>query len=162
VVKTMLKEFGNGGWIATHCSGDLWTASSFRTLFSDACQFIFCAANYSASAYPGLTDGAARLIENFGSKALYEALCAQDAQGSMAGDYGADRARSREFPFRHHHHGRADRQGYYKIRGQKYSFPPETTMRLRNVVHLMLAKIAGGAPRCQRDFPFRGTEKTVK
>ena len=79
-----MKEFGSGGLIATTVPETL-DGQQLPHLVSDTCQFIFSSANYSASAYPGLTDGAARLIETFGSKAIYDAYVPKMRSGEWQG-----------------------------------------------------------------------------
>jgi alkylation response protein AidB-like acyl-CoA dehydrogenase len=145
MVKTMLNEFGRGGWISTTVPETL-DGQQLPHLVSDACQFIFCAANYSASAYPGLTDGAARLIENFGSKALYDTYVPKmrsgQWQGTMAltepeaGSSLADITTAAE----------PTDKGYYRIRGQKVFISAGDHDAVENVVHLMLAKVTGAPP----------------
>jgi len=142
VVKTMMKEFGNGGWITTTVPETL-DGQQLPHLVSDTCQLIFSSANYSASVYPGLTDGAARLIESFGSKALYDAYVPKMRsglwQGTMAltepeaGSSLADITTTAE----------PTDNGYYKIRGQKVFISAGDHDAVENVVHLMLAKITG-------------------
>ena len=142
MIKTMLKEFGSGGWISTTVPETL-DGQQLPHMVSDACQFIFSSANYSASAYPGLTDGAARLIENFGSKALYDAYVPKmrsgQWQGTMAltepeaGSSLADITTAAE----------PTDKDYYRIRGQKVFISAGDHDAVENVVHLMLAKIAG-------------------
>ena len=70
-VKTIMKEFGDGGWIASRVPFDQ-DGEQLPSMVADICEFIFAAANYSANAYPGLTFGASHLIESFGSRALYD------------------------------------------------------------------------------------------
>jgi len=55
-------------------------------MITQAVTFIFAAANYSASAYPGLTSGAAHLILNFGKgdeKNLPSKTLSRKMQGTM-------------------------------------------------------------------------------
>jgi alkylation response protein AidB-like acyl-CoA dehydrogenase len=137
-----LKTFGEGGWIATTVPEEL-DGQQLPQIMADACQFIFCAANYSAAVYPGLCDGAARLIENFGSKELYDAYVPNMRsgrwQGTMAltepeaGSSLADIVTTAE----------PTDDGYYRIQGQKIFISGGDHDAVENVVHLMLAKIPG-------------------
>jgi butyryl-CoA dehydrogenase len=142
VVKTMLKEFGSGGWIATTVPETL-DGQQLPHLVSDACQFIFCAANYSASAYPGLTDGAARLIENFGSKALYDAYVPKMRRGQWQGTMALTEPEAGSSLSDITTTAEPTDKGYYKIRGQKIFISAGDHDAVENVVHLMLAKITG-------------------
>ncbi len=141
-VKEVLKTFGEGGWIATTVPEEL-DGQQLPQIMADVCQFVFCAANYSAAVYPGLCDGAARLIENFGSKALYDAYVPNMRsgrwQGTMAltepeaGSSLADIVTTAE----------PTNDGYYRIQGQKIFISGGDHDGVENVVHLMLAKIPG-------------------
>jgi alkylation response protein AidB-like acyl-CoA dehydrogenase len=141
-VKDVLKTFGEGGWIATTVPEEL-DGQQLPQIMADACQFVFCAANYSAAVYPGLCDGAARLIENFGSKDLYDAYVPNMRsgrwQGTMAltepeaGSSLADIVTTAE----------PTDDAYYRIQGQKIFISGGDHDAVENVVHLMLAKIPG-------------------
>jgi len=142
MVKTMLKEFGNGGWIATTVPETL-DGQQLPHLVSDACQFIFCAANYSASAYPGLIDGAARLIENFGTRALYDAYVPKMRSGLWQGTMALTEPEAGSSLSDITTTAEPTENGYYKIRGQKIFISAGDHDAVENVVHLMLAKITG-------------------
>ncbi|MCU0596123.1 MAG: acyl-CoA dehydrogenase [Desulfobacterota bacterium] len=142
VVKTMLKEFGSGGWIATTVPETL-DGQQLPHLVSDTCQFIFSSANYSASVYPGLTDGAARLIENFGSKALYDAYVPKMRRGQWQGTMALTEPEAGSSLSDITTTAEPTDKGYYKIRGQKVFISAGDHDAVENVVHLMLAKISG-------------------
>jgi butyryl-CoA dehydrogenase len=144
-VREVLRTFGEGGWIAMTVPEEL-DGQQLPQIMADVCQFIFCAANYSAAVYPGLCDGAARLIENFGSKALYDLYVPNMRsgrwQGTMAltepeaGSSLADIVTSAE----------PTEETYYRILGQKIFISGGDHDGAENVVHLMLAKIKGAPP----------------
>jgi butyryl-CoA dehydrogenase len=112
-------------------------------MITHACNFIFAAANYSASVYPGLTSGAARLILNFGSEEMKKTylpkMLAGTWQGTMAltepeaGSSLSDLTTIAE---------PAD-NNTYKMKGQKIFISAGDHDAVENVVHLMLAKIKG-------------------
>ncbi|MFC1836581.1 acyl-CoA dehydrogenase [Thermodesulfobacteriota bacterium] len=141
-VRAFMAECGEGGWIGATAP---FTAGGQQLPGSliNACHFIWAAANYSASVYPMLTDGAAHLIEAFGSEDLKE-LFIPDMysgrwQGTMAltepqaGSSLADITTSAE----------PTDDGHYKIRGQKIFISAGDHDGVDNVVHLTLAKIKG-------------------
>ena len=144
-VREVLRTFGEGGWIAMTVPEEL-DGQQLPQIMADVCQFIFCAANYSAAVYPGLCDGAARLIENFGSRALYDLYVPNMRsgrwQGTMAltepeaGSSLADIVTTAE----------PTEEGYYRILGQKIFISGGDHDGAENVVHLMLAKIKGAPP----------------
>ena len=141
-VKTIMKEFGEGGWISSRVPFDQ-DGEQLPSLVADVCEFIFAAANYSANAYPGLTFGASHLIESFGSKELYDTyvpkMRAGDWQGTMAltepeaGSSLSDITTMAE----------PTEKGYYLIKGQKIFISAADHDGVENVIHLMLAKIEG-------------------
>jgi len=141
-VEKIMKEFGEGGWITSRVPFDQ-DGEQLPHLVADVCEFIFSAANYSANAYPGLTFGASHLIESFGSKELYDAyvpkMRAGQWQGTMAltepeaGSSLSDITTAAE----------PTNQDFYRIKGQKIFISAGDHDGAENVVHLMLAKIAG-------------------
>jgi len=141
-VKTIMKEFGEGGWISSRAPFER-DGEQLPSLVADVCEFIFAAANYSANAYPSLTFGASHLIESFGSKQLYDTyvprMRAGEWQGTMAltepeaGSSLADITTMAE----------PTDKGYYRIIGQKIFISAGDHDGVDNVIHLMLAKIEG-------------------
>ena len=141
-VKTIMKEFGEGGWISSRVPFDR-DGEQLPSLVADVCEFIFAAANYSANVYPGLTFGASHLIESFGSKELYDTYVPRmrtgEWQGTMAltepeaGSSLADITTMAE----------PTDKGYYRIKGQKIFISAGDHDGVNNVIHLMLAKIEG-------------------
>ena len=141
-VRKIMKEFGEGGWISSRVpfSQD---GEQLPSMVADVCDFIFCTANYSTYAYPGLTYGASHLIESFGSKALNETYVPRmrsgDWQGTMAltepeaGSSLSD-ITTRAVP---------TNQGHYLIKGQKIFISAGDHDGAENIIHLMLAKIEG-------------------
>ena len=86
-VRKLLEESGTGGWIGDDIPFE-WGGQQLPQMITMGSRFIFCAANYSAAAYTGLTTGAARLILNFGKEDLKKTylpnMLAGKWQGTMA------------------------------------------------------------------------------
>lgn len=145
MVRRLMKESGEGGWIAAAAPFELDGQQLPLTVIS-ACRFVFAAANYSASVFPLLTSGAAHLIESFGSEELINRyipkMFAGEWQGTMAltepqaGSSLADITTQAE----------PTEEGYYKMRGQKIFISAGDHDGVDNVIHLMLAKIKGAPP----------------
>ena len=141
-VKTIMKEFGEGGWISSRVPFER-DGEQLPSLVADVCEYIFAAANYSANVYPSLTFGASHLIESFGSEELYDTyvpkMHAGEWQGTMAltepeaGSSLADITTMAE----------PTDKGYFLIKGQKIFISAGDHDRVDNVIHLMLAKIEG-------------------
>ncbi|MCD6570024.1 MAG: acyl-CoA dehydrogenase [Deltaproteobacteria bacterium] len=145
VVRIFMKECGQGGWISAMAPMEIG-GQQLPNMIGLVPGFIFGAANYSASVYPGLTTGAAHLINSFGKKELIETyvpkMFAGEWQGTMAltepqaGSSLADITTSAE----------PTDQGYYKIKGQKIFISASEHDGVENVIQLLLAKIKGSPP----------------
>ena len=144
-VKAYLKACGEGGWIGINAPMALG-GQQIPLMIAFACRFIFSSANYSAMVYPLLTDGAAHLIESFGTEELKETylpkMFSAEWQGTMAltepqaGSSVGDITTMAE----------PTEEGYYRIRGQKIFISASDYDAVENVVHLMLARIKGAPP----------------
>ncbi len=144
-VRTLMKECGEGGWIAATGPMEFGGLQLPITVGSMS-RFVFSAANYSGSVYIGLTFGAAHLITSFGSQELIDAyvpnMFAGKWQGTMAltepqaGSSLADITTTAE----------PTEDGYYRIKGQKIFISASDHNAVDNVVHLLLAKIKGAPP----------------
>jgi butyryl-CoA dehydrogenase len=142
-VREFMKMSGEGGWINAIFPEEQGGQQMPLSLFN-ACMFIFAAANYSLSVYPGLTMGAAGLIYNYGSEEMKEKFAAEMVtgrwQGTMAltepeaGSSLSDVKTSAE---------PVQGRDYYLIRGQKTFISAGDHDQADNIVHLMLARIKG-------------------
>ena len=141
-VKKIMKECGQGGWIAATFPEEL-DGEQLPICISNCCYFILAAANYSGYAYPVLTTGAANLIISFGSSEQIESFVPKmvegEWQGTMAltepqaGSSLSDIATSAE----------PTDNGYYKIKGQKIFISAGDHDGVENIIHMMLARIEG-------------------
>jgi alkylation response protein AidB-like acyl-CoA dehydrogenase len=142
VIKTFMKESGEGGWIAASFPYE-YGGQQIPLMIQFACQFILRAANYSATVFPGLTTGAAGLIISFGEQSLIDTylpkMFSGEWQGTMAltePDAGSSLADITTM-------ATPTDEGYYKITGQKIFISTGDHDAVDNVIHLMLAKIKG-------------------
>ena len=141
-VRKMMKEFGDGGWITARVPFDL-DGEQLPHLIADACEYIFQCANYSANAYLGLTAGAANLIETFGSKELYDTFTPKMYTGQWQGTMALTEPEAGSSLSDITTTAEPTDEGYYTIKGQKIFISAGDHNGVENVVHLMLAKIAG-------------------
>ena len=141
-VKAFLKECGEGGWIGASFPFDLGGQQLPLTIVA-ACRFILSAANYSASVYPVLTDGAAHLIQAFGSQELMDAYLPKMLAGAWQGTMALTEPQAGSSLADITTVATPTDQGYYKIRGQKIFISAGDHDGVENIVHLMLAKIKG-------------------
>lgn len=145
MVKEVMKECGEGGWIAASAPFD-FGGQQLPILISAVFRFILSAANYSASVFPFLTAGAAHLVLSFGSDELKKTymprMFSGEWQGTMAmtepgaGSSLTDLTTMAE----------PTNEGYYKLKGQKIFISAGDHDAVENVVHLLLAKIKGAPP----------------
>jgi butyryl-CoA dehydrogenase len=144
-VRKMMKEFGEGGWITARVPFAL-DGEQLPHLIADACEYIFQCANYSANAYLGLTAGAAHLIETFGSKELYDTFTPKMYEGRWQGTMALTEPEAGSSLSDITTTAEPTDEGYYSIKGQKIFISAGDHNGVDNVVHLMLAKIAGAPP----------------
>jgi alkylation response protein AidB-like acyl-CoA dehydrogenase len=145
VVRSFMKESGEGGWISIFAPAEQG-GQQMPLLAGFLPTFIFNAANYSASVYPGLNTGAAHLVSSYGTDELKRVyiprLYSGEWQGTMAltepqaGSSLADIVTSAK---------PAD-NGCYMIRGQKIFISAGDHDNADNVVHLLLGRIQGAPP----------------
>lgn len=144
-VRKFMLECGRGGWIAAGFPNEL-QGEQLPHMLNAICQFVFAAANYSISVYPGLTAGAAALITSFGTPALIETyvppMLAGKWQGTMALTEPQAGSSLSDIVSEAH----PTDQGHYRIQGQKIFISGGDHDGVDNVVHLMLARIPGGPP----------------
>ena len=141
-VRKIMKEYGEGGWITARVPFDL-DGEQLPHLIADACEYIFQCANYSANAYPGLTTGAANLIETFGSKELYDTFTPKMYKGQWQGTMALTEPEAGSSLSDITTMAEPTGEGYYRIKGQKIFISAGDHDGVDNVVHLMLAKIKG-------------------
>jgi len=141
-VKTIMKEFGEGGWISSRVAYDQ-DGEQLPSMVADICEFIFAAANYSANACPGLTFGASHLIESFGGKKLYDTYVPRMRAGEWQGTMALTEAEAGSSLSDITTMAEPTDEGYFRIKGQKIFISAGDHDGVENVVHLMLAKIEG-------------------
>jgi butyryl-CoA dehydrogenase len=141
-VKTIMKEFGEGGWISSRVPFDQ-DGEQLPSMVADICDFIFAAANYSANTYPGLTFGASHLIESFGSKELYDCYVSKMRSGVWQGTMALTEPEAGSSLSDITTMAEPAAEGYFRIKGQKIFISAGDHDGVDNVVHLMLAKIEG-------------------
>ncbi len=120
-----------------------WGGMGVPQVITWACNEFLCAANYPLMMYPGLTHGAAELIEVFGSQKQKETYLTNMYNGQYAGtmcltepDAGSDVGALKT---------KAVKQddGTYLITGQKIFISSGDSDYYKNVVHPVLARIEG-------------------
>ncbi len=141
-VKSIMKEFGEGGWISSRVSFEQ-DGEQLPSLVADMCDFIFCAANYSTYAYPGLTYGASHLIESFGSQELTDTYVPKMHSGEWQGTMALTEPEAGSSLTDITTRAVPTDNGYYRIKGQKIFISAGDHDGTENIIHLMLAKIDG-------------------
>ena len=138
----LMKKFGDDGWISLSAPEEFGGQQLPFTILQ-ATAFIFAAANYGVMAYPFLTNGAAHLIESFGSNELKQTyipnMYAGLWQGTMAmTEPGAGSSLSDMVST-----ATDSGKGYYSLKGQKIFISCGDHDGCENIVNLMLARIEG-------------------
>ena len=144
-VRRVMREMGEGGWIAATFPMDL-DGEQLPLTVAAACRFVFAAANYSASVYPELTAGAAHLIATFGDAALIETFVPKMLAGRWQGTMALTEPEAGSSLTDICTLAEAAGDGRYRLQGRKIFISAGDHDGVENVVHLMLAKIEGGPP----------------
>lgn len=142
MVKEVMKTCGEGGWISANAPFEL-EGQQLPILVTSACRFVFSAANYSATVYPFLTAGAARLIFSFGSEKLIATFVPPMFSGQWQGTMALTEHQAGSSLSDILTQAEPLEDGTYRIRGQKIFISAGDHDQVENVVHLMLARIQG-------------------
>lgn len=139
------KKFIEAGWLSCMRSADVGGQGMPLTV-STACYELFNAANIPFIMYPGLTNGAASLIDNFGTeeqknKYMYKmysgewggTMCLTEA--GAGSDVGALKTTAQRLP-----------DGTFSIAGSKIFISCGDHDLCENIVHPVLARIEGDPP----------------
>ena len=141
-VKEIMKECGEGGWIASNFPME-YGGDQFPLTIANMSRFIFAAANYSASVYSDANAGAAHLIISFGDKTLQETYLDNLIQGKWQGTMALTEPQAGSSLSDISTTAYPTEEGYYKIQGHKIFISGGDHDALENIVHLMLARIDG-------------------
>ncbi len=144
-VRSMMKEFGDGGWIGAPLPYEAGGQQLPLTV-SNACNFIFAAANFAVTAFPLLSAGAAHLILSFGAQELIDTYVPHLLSGKWQGTMALTEPQAGSSLSDITTQAELTDHGWYKIRGQKIFISAGDHDGVDNVVHLMLAKIKGAPP----------------
>jgi len=143
--KAPYKKFVEGGWSCSMRSPDVG-GQGIPILLATAYSELFDAANFAFMMYPGLTNGAAGLIEKFGTeeqktKYMYK-MYSGEWTGTMCltepnagSDVGALRSSAKRLP-----------DGTYSITGTKCFISCGDHDLTDNIIHPVLARIEGDPP----------------
>lgn len=141
-LKSAIMALAEGGWIAA-VDAEYGNGLLMPYSLLSASQLFFYASNANAASYAFLTQGAARLIRNFGTQELAQAyipnMFAGRWQGTMAltepqaGSSLSDIITS----------ATPTTEGHYLIKGQKIYISGGDHTAADNIVHLLLARIKG-------------------
>ncbi len=139
------KKYAEAGWICPSNSPDVG-GQGLPASISFAAHELFGAANYAFGMYPGLTHGAAGLIESFGTEEQKNKYMFKLYAGEWAGtmcltepgagsDVGALKSTAKRLP-----------DGKYLITGTKCFISSGDHDLTPNIVHPVLARIEGDPP----------------
>lgn len=141
-VRNILNVLGKDGWISA-VFPEKWDGEKMPSFLFHCINFILGSANYSASAYLGLTIGAAKLIETFGSESLQKAYLPSMLSGKWQGTMALTEPEAGSSLGDLTTQAVLLKDGIYKISGEKIFISAGDHNGVDNVVHLMLARIKG-------------------
>ncbi len=141
----IFKKQIEGGWFCAHRSPEVGGQGMPISMVTAYSEF-FCAANFAFTMYLGLTNGAAGLIEDFGTedqknRYMYK-MYAAEWTGTMCltepgagSDVGATKTTAKRLP-----------DGTYSLTGTKSFISCGDHDLTRNIIHAVLARIEGDPP----------------
>ena len=145
-VRNIMREVGAGGWIGATFDYKLGGQQLPEMVGMTIPTAIFGAANYSASVFHGLTNGAAGLIASFGTQEMKDMylpkMMSGEWQGTMAltepqaGSSLSDVSMTAE----------PTNKNYYKVKGQKIFISAGEHDGVDNIIHLALARVKDAPP----------------
>jgi|APSaa5957512622_1039677.scaffolds.fasta_scaffold02844_2 alkylation response protein AidB-like acyl-CoA dehydrogenase len=141
-IREIMEECGKGGWIGAsfpETSG----GEQLPLMIYSIIKYYFSAANYSASVYPDLTAGAARLITSFGSQELIETYVPSMLEGRWQGTMALTEPQAGSSLADIATRATLIEDVTYSIKGQKVFITAGDHDGVDNIVHLMLARIDG-------------------
>ncbi len=141
-VGEIMKEFGEGGWIGATFP-EAWDGEQLPGLLHCACQLISSAANYSASAYSGLTTGAAGLIYSYANEELQKTYLPEMMSGNWQGTMALTEPQAGSSLSDITATATPTDEGYYTLKGTKVFISAGDHDGAKNVVHMLLARIEG-------------------
>ncbi len=141
----VFKKHVAGGWLCPHRSPEVGGQGMPIAMMTAYSEF-FCAANFAFTMYPGLTNGAAGLIDEFGTEEQKNRYMYKMYAGEWAGtmcltepgagsDVGALKTQAKRLP-----------DGSYSITGTKCFISCGDHDLTENIIHPVLARIEGDPP----------------
>ena len=133
--------FKEGGWFALSMKPD-YGGQGVPLIVAEAAQEFFMSANFAFGCFAGMGPGNGSMIENYGSRELKDLFCARMYDGTWGGSMcltepavGSDA---------HMVSTKATPDGrYYKIQGTKIFITSGEHDLTENIIHLVIARIAG-------------------
>ncbi|MFN8322334.1 MAG: acyl-CoA dehydrogenase [Chitinophagales bacterium] len=141
-MRELMNKFGEDGWISMSAPHQFGGQQVPFTVLQ-ATAFIMAAANYSPMAYPFLTNGAAHLIETFGTRELRDIFLQKMYSGKWQGTMAMTEPQAGSSLSDITSSATPTDKGYYLLRGQKIFISCGDHDGCDNIVHLMLARIDG-------------------
>lgn len=141
-VKTMMKEWGEGGWISASMPYDVG-GQQLPFSVAMACNYIFAAANFSSTGFPMLSAGAGHLILSFGAQELVDTYLSKMLEGQWQGTMALTEPQAGSSLSDIITRAEPTDDGHYRIRGQKIFISAGDHDGVDNVVHMLLGRIKG-------------------
>lgn len=136
------KLYTEGGWIAMSESPEVG-GQGMPSVLGIACNEYFVAANPAFSTFPGLTHGAARLIENYGTEEQKRKYMFKMFSGEWAGTMCLTEPQAGSDVGNLKTSARRNPDGTYSITGSKIFITDGNHDLTENIIHPVLARVEG-------------------
>lgn len=144
-MKRICREFGTQGWISCNAPYEEGGQQLPFTI-AQAASYIMGAANYSATAFYGLSQGASELIRFYGSEEQKQTYVSKLFDGSWQGTMALTEPEAGSSLSDVKTTAVPTAEDHYLIKGQKIFISCGDHDATDNVIHMMLARIEGAPP----------------
>jgi len=145
-VRNIMREVGAGGWIGATFDYKLGGQQLPEMVGMTIPTAIFGAANYSASVFHGLTNGAAGLIASFGTQEMKNMYLPKMMSGEWQGTMALTEPQAGSSLTDVSMTAEPTNKNYYTMKGQKIFISAGDHDGVDNIIHLALARVKDAPP----------------
>ena len=145
-VRNIMREVGAGGWIGATFDYKLGGQQLPEMVGMTIPTAIFGAANYSASVFHGLTNGAAGLIASFGTQEMKDMYLPKMMSGEWQGTMALTEPQAGSSLTDVSMTAEPTNKNYYTMKGQKIFISAGDHDGVDNIIHLALARVKDAPP----------------
>jgi len=145
-VRNIMREVGAGGWIGATFDYKLGGQQLPEMVGMTIPTAIFGAANYSASVFHGLTNGAAGLIASFGTQEMKDMYLPKMMSGEWQGTMALTEPQAGSSLTDVSMTAEPTNKNYYTMNGKKIFISAGDHDGVDNIIHLALARVKDAPP----------------